>query len=756
MKLDLSYRELSTLFDSEISVSGKIHSIAYDSRKIIEGSQTLFFAFPGDFRDGHDFIPEAYAKGVRLFIVNKAPNFPLPQAIFIIVQNTLEALQDLAKYHRSKHSCTVIGITGSAGKTTVKEILGSILQEKFNVIRSPKSYNSQLGVAISLLEITPETEVAIIEAGISQPGEMEKLEKMILPDIGIFTSFGSAHARNFKNSDEHLSEKLMLFKHCKTVYVSEHIDITSLDSFKKIKTDQYSSVYGNTDLSLVYQQNCALAIACAQDLGVDMDLIKKAIHEIRPIAMRMEVFEGVHNTLIINDTYNLDREGLEASLQYQKLIAGDKKRILYVGTSSEINRKMVSDFIEEFEPIDVYFRDETDLLELEISNSVILIKGDRNSKMEQVSSTLRQFKHETYVEIDLTSIRDNIQALKAELPKDIKVLAMVKAQSYGSGGERLATYLERIGINYLGVAYPDEGAELRASGVSIPIMVMNADPASMRYCIDNELEPTIYSTEQLDTFIRELIYKEKFAYPIHIKLETGMNRLGFREGDIRNLIDILKSQPEVKVQSVYSHLAASDDPKSSYTNIQVDRLNHLCSLLEQAIPYHFDKHILNSEGIINFPEYHMDMVRIGIAMYGVTNDPKMKSLLQPSLKWYSTVSQIRHLKKGETVGYSQKGVMEKDGMIAVIPVGYADGFRRMLGNGNGGVYINDKFCRTIGNVCMDMIMVDVTGSNVKAGDQVEIIGLHQPLELLAYKMETIPYEVMTSISKRVHRVYLEK
>ncbi len=756
MSIHLTYREIGAILGTQIDSDALIEHVSFDTRQIYNGAETVFFAFKGQFRDGHDYISNAYDSGVRLFVVNTVPaDQKYTGAYFILVNDSVKALQELAKHHRSKFRGAVIGITGSAGKTTVKEYLGTLLQGDFSIVRSPKSYNSQIGVAISLLGINPTTEIAIIEAGISEPGEMESLEQMIRPTIGILTSIGSAHIHNFRDKNELIGEKLKLFQRCEKVFYNAKIDLPTSDKFIAVSSDLIDLYTDPKSYTGVLGENLALALACANYFHISESKLKRAIQEIRPAALRLETFDGINGSLIINDSYSMDKEALAASLQYQLAISGKRKRILLAGVKNSEQRQLVEEVVQDFEPVQVHFIEEKDLPKIDLSNSVVLVKGDRSLKMEQFASALRQFKHETFVEIDLNAIRDNLQFVKSKLPAETKILSMVKASSYGSGAERLGLFLERIGVNYFGVAYPDEGIELRNAGVTLPIMVMNTERSSFRLCIENKLEPAIFSIEQLDEFIRELIYMDLTAYPIHLKLETGMNRLGFRKDNLSALIDTLQSQPEVKVKTVYSHLATADEPDSPYVRQQVELFRQLSQKIADTLHYTFDRHILNSDGALNYPEYHFEMIRVGIAMYGISSNPIMQTNLKPAIQWYSILSQIREIGPEDTVGYGRNGKLENGGKIAVVPVGYADGFRRILGNGNGGVYINGKFCPTVGNVCMDMIMVDVSNADATVGCLVEIIGKHQSIDQLAGRMETIPYEVLTSISKRVHRVYLE-
>lgn len=756
MRLNLTYQEVAQLIGSDIGeAEGRINFVSIDTRHLFKPEETLFFALKGEFRDGHDFILKAYDLGVRIFVVSEKPQIDLEDATYLVVSDVLYALQDLAKHHRSKFSYPVVGITGSAGKTSFKEIASTLLSSKFKVVKSPKSYNSQIGVALSLLELNSDAQIALIEAGISKPGEMDRLAEMIQPTIGVFTSLGTAHLNNFESKQALKSEKMKLFAHCKDLILHDSIVLDSRLNAKRVSSQDYALELEKLNFNGVMRENAALALALGQLFGLSRHEMTKQLSDFKSIALRLETFDGVANSVIINDTYNLDREALDASLQYQQAISKGRRRVLFVGTKNPDLKAMVRSSASYYEPIEVYFNDEKKAEELELENAVVLIKGERKERMETVAAKFRQFKHETYLEINLSSVRRNIQTLKSRIPNEVKILSMVKASSYGSGAEKLAQYLERIGVSYLGVAYPDEGAALRKVGVSLPIMVMNTNQSSYAFCIEHRLEPSIFSLDQLDDFIKELIYQNVSAYPVHIKLETGMNRLGFHSNEIDDLLAVLQAQPEIQVASIYSHLADSDTVGSQSVALQVSRFDQMSSKLINAIPNKTLRHILNSEGVVNFPQYHFDMVRLGIAMYGVTADRMLKQQLLPAISWYSSVSQIKNVKAGEGIGYNGKGTLKNDGQIAVVPVGYADGFRRSLGNGQAGVYIGKNYCPVVGNVCMDMIMVDVSGLGVKKGERVEIIGEHQTLQQLALRMETIPYEVLTGISSRVHRVYLE-
>ena len=767
MKLGFTYNNIQDITHGKILVSecnSTIHSIAFDTRKIADGNSVLFFALTGEFRNGHAFIEEAYKKGVRQFVVSESIDVSTYQnSTFIQVENTLWALQEIAKNHRSKFKYPIVGITGSVGKTMVKEWIYHFLFSKFRVIRSPKSFNSQLGVALSLLELHENADIALIEMGISKPHEMKRLEEIINPTYGIFTSFGSAHKENFQNAEKHLDEKLSAFKGCKSTFYHSSIELNSNQIEKIHGIEVNESNLKDIKSILPFQDkisihNLSLVLAFAKFLNLSADELKSKAKSLPHLAMRMEVFEGINGNTIINDTYNLDIDALNYSLEYQLTLAEDLKRVVIIGLDEEADNKKeaITKIIDSFKPEKIIYLKDNEPITEEIKNSIILIKGSRKADMQKIASQFRLKKHKTFLEVDLNALRNNLSVFKSYLKQETLLLAMVKASSYGSGTERVAGFLEKQGINYLGVAYADEGVELRKLGIQLPILVMNAEEEGFEDCIKYNLEPAIYSFEQLDEFIKELIFAGKMDYPIHLKVDTGMRRLGFEPSDLIQISEVLQAQPEVRIKSVYSHLADSDNFESeAFTLHQINTFYTFCDKLSQQINYPFIKHILNSEAIARFKDYQFDMVRLGIGMYGYTSNSELKSILQPVIFWKSEISQVKEIKKGETVGYSRTFRAEKDTKIAIIPVGYADGFKRSLSNGIGSVYLNNHFCPVIGRVCMDMLMIDVTNLDVKSGSKVEIIGLNKTMEEFANQAKTIPYEIMTSISKRVHRVYLE-
>lgn len=768
MNPDISYQELTNTIKGEsfgAIPEIRFTSVAYDSRNIIDGSRSIFFALTGSFRDGHAFIKDAYDKGVRCFVVSGLIDpEEFPYAGFIRVNNTLDALQDLAAAHRRKFSYPVIAITGSAGKTTVKEWLYHLISPDLRVIRSPKSYNSQLGAALSLLELHDQCDIAIIEAGISTVGEMERLKKMIHPTQGIFCSFGRAHSENFQTTDQHLNEKLLLFQGVRKTYYPSTMQL-DLDKVKTINGEALHASKLQKELQLVPFEdvaslnNALLAIGVAKELiGKDKDL-KSRITSLPRLALRMETFEGRGGNMIINDTYNLDLDALTHSLEYQLRVAEGRKRVVIIGLDEEAldKKDKVYEIVKAFNPHKIFLITPPQEVEFDFKDSVILIKGTRKADMQRYARTFRLRNHTTFVEIDLSAVRNNLEVFRKQLKPKTKMLAMVKAQSYGSGSDKMAAFFEQQGVDYLGVAYADEGVELRKQGIKLPILVMNTEEEGFEDCIKYDLEPAIFTLRQLDLFIQELILQGKTNYPIHLKLDTGMKRLGFEIKDLPRVCELIKSQPEVYIKSVYSHLADADNRRDKrFTEHQINQFAHACEFLQQRLQYSFLRHILNSEGASNFPEAQFDMIRLGIGMYGISSNPAIKRKLSPVLKWFSAVSQVKTLKKGESVGYSRTFVADKEMSIAIVPVGYADGYRRSLSNGKGSVFIHGKACPTVGRVCMDMIIVDVSGKKVREGDSVEIIGQHQTIEQFATTMETIVYEVMTSISKRVHRVYLEE
>lgn len=768
MKINISLDRLAAVLGADLvsTTNQVIDSVAFDTRKLVSPQQTVFFALQGEFRDGHDFIADALEKGIRVFVVRKDFALKTPaDAVFFRVENPLQALQILATYHRSQYAYPVVGITGSVGKTIVKEWIYHLLAPDLKVVRSPKSYNSQLGVALSLLEMDSSHQVALIEAGISAPREMEVLERMIQPSIGVFVAFGKAHAENFSTQAEHMHEKLTLFKGVSKTFVQADI---------AVPLHEFQSIHGQfVDVSDVRSylktcpfqdraslQNVSLAISVALELGIAPHAILERVATLPRLALRMETFDGIHGNLIINDSYNLDLDALRQSLEYQLSVANGRKRVAIIAADGLVERQLVEmhQTLDAFKLDRVFFADDQHPIPFEtINNSVVLIKGTRVSQLQKLAALFQLKKHKTRVEVDFGAVKHNLAYYRSLVPVGTKLLVMVKASSYGSGAEKMAQFLQKSGVDYLGVAYADEGVELRKSGITLPILVMNAEEDGFDDIIQYALEPALFSYATMDSFVKRLIDHGRENYPVHLKFDTGMRRLGFEPTEVEKVVELFKAQPEIRLKGVYSHLADADNLlDNSYSLTQISLFEDVVNVLENAFPYSFLKHILNTEGIYRFPQAAFDMIRLGIGVYGYSVDQSVVAHLRPAIAWKSVVSQIKTIEVGESVGYSRRFVADRPMKIAVIPVGYADGFRRSLGMGKGGVVIRQVFCQTVGSVCMDMVMVDVTHVATFEGDAVEIIGEIQTLTKFAQQMETIPYEVLTSISKRVQRIYLEE
>ncbi|MCC6702775.1 MAG: alanine racemase [Fluviicola sp.] len=733
-----------------------LQHVLYDSRKIHAPENALFFAFHGAKRSGEQFVEDAFSKGVRHFVVtNKLDISSYKDACFLIVNDPLVALQTLAKHHRSQFTYPVIAITGSVGKTTFKEWAFQCLSSSFHIVRSPKSFNSQIGVALSLLEMHADANLALIEAGISEAGEMERLEAMIQPDYGIFTAFGNAHREHFTDANSHLDEKLKLFKNCKLVFASAQL--TEIADFLPGNFEICAS-----EIDQRFPKGYAGMLGVLRKLStflqVPKELYESRLKSLPILALRMESFDGVFGTTIINDTYNLDKDALVEALNHQLQVAGTRKRAVVLGIAKthDAQKETLQQIVASFHPDAFVMIGEHEQIDWkQFENMVVLVKANRELNLEHEVARGKAIKHRTVVEINLSAIQHNINLYKNRLPKHVQLLAMVKAASYGSGAERVAPFLEQLGVNYFGVAFADEGVELRKIGILSPIVVMNPDPEHADLIIENRLEPAIYSFEQLDEFIKELISRGLEAYPVHLKFDTGMHRLGFAPNDKEKVLAMINAQPEIRVQGIYSHLADADnEAHQTFTLKQISIFDEIVQYFKQQLSNPFLAHLMNSEGALRYPEHAYDMVRLGISMYGYTENALLKKAFQPAVAWYSAVSQIKTSPAGDTVGYGCTFEADTEMQIAIIPVGYADGFRRSLSNGVGSVYINNQSCSVVGRVCMDMIMVDVTNKNIQANDKVEIIGNNIPMETFAARLQTIPYEVMTSLSKRMHRVYI--
>ncbi len=760
MKLELSYQSFSEIIDGEAQLFKKeevIDVVYYDTRLISRDQKGVFFALRGH-KNGHQYLKDAYEKGVRLFVVSEKTDLP-EDASIITVEDTLVALQALAKHHRTRFSYPVLAVTGSVGKTTIKEWLYYLINDHFTVVRSPKSYNSQLGVALSLLELNDESNFAIIEADISKPGEMELLEDMIAPTLGIYTGVGKFYADNFNGQKEHHAEHLKLFKHANICFALEeyasplrrskiNADLTTIENWKD---------YGI--FNFTFPKNVALVLHVADFLGVHDNELKEKLRELPVLPNRMEVFEGQNNNLIINDTYNIDIDALEQALNYQFSSKERQEKVVVIDVSyvDEDRRKSILETVNSFDPSQLFVLDEENDLPEEVyklKNASILFKGSFRSNLSKLVQRFKNRKHETWVEFNLKAIQHNIDVYRSKLPETTKMLVMVKASSYGTGDVNIPHFLQQIGVDYLGVAYTDEGTTLRERGVSLPILIMNTEMNAFDDIVNFCLEPSIYSMDQLNSFIAYLKVKELDDYPIHLTFETGMNRLGFYPEDVEEIVETLKKTKRVRIKSIYSHLADADNIETEYTRAQIERFESIRKEFLAAFEQPIIFHVLNSEGASIFSEEaSFDMVRLGIGVFGYTSRAEKDELL-PCLKWKTTISQIKTIESGETVGYGRTYQAKEKMKIATLRIGYADGFRRSLSNGVGEVFIKGQRCPVVGNVCMDMTMVDVSHVDCQTGDEVEIIGENITMHAFSEKMDTIPYEVMTSINKRVARIYI--
>lgn len=793
-----------------------ISNLLTDSRKINNPQASLFFALSGR-RDGHDFIPELYKAGVHSYVVKHVPANAeqYPEANFLIVGDVLKALQSLAAYHRKKFDLQVIGITGSNGKTIVKEWLYQLLSPDKQIVRNPKSYNSQIGVALSVWQIAPQHNLGIFEAGISTTGEMEHLEPIIKPTIGILTHMGTAHNEGFKDMAEKLSEKLKLFANCSLVvyqydtlagypahipgekhftwsrkfeqadlYVFDETIIADKHCLKaKFKGAEITCLVPFTDEASV--ENAITCWATLLALGYDVAIINQRIEHLAPVSMRMELKQGINNCSIIDDSYNSDIQSLEIALnflnqqnqhQVRTLILSDiyqsglEPQALYQQVADLVSQKKVDRFIGVGKAISQYrhlfktpqnhfFIDTDGLLaalpELGFSNQTILIKGSRSFEFERISKALVQKAHETVLEINLNALQNNLNFYKSRLKPGVKLMAMVKAFSYGSGSFEVANMLQFNNVDYLAVAYIDEGLALREAGITLPIMVLNPESSAFDKMVGHCLEPEIYSFGLLHEFIQFAQLQKIENYPIHIKIDTGMHRLGFEEADMAHLCDIVINCKYISVKSVLSHLAASDAAEhDGFTQTQINLFKKLTIQLERVLKYPILKHIANTSAINRWPDARFDMVRLGIGLYGIDGAVKDEgNPLQPVATLKTSISQIKTIKAGDTIGYNRKGVLHNDGKIATVRIGYADGYLRAFGNGVGKMLINGQYAPTIGNVSMDMCMIDITNIDAREGDEVIVFNEEYKIEELAKQIGTIPYEILTNVSQRVKRVY---
>lgn len=821
---DYLFSEIAALTGGSLSGSFAdelIEEILTDSRKLSTPQHTLFFALVSRRNDGHQFIADLYKRGVRYFLVSSLPSQTFEGAGFILVDDTLKALQDLAAYHRAVFSLPVIGITGSNGKTIVKEWLWQLLSPEKTIVRSPRSYNSQIGVPLSVWQIRSIHNLAIFEAGISQPAEMGNLARIIKPDIGILTNIGHAHDQFFNSLQQKLEEKLLLFQEIGTlIYCSDDQLVDSIISgmenratklfdwgFRegnKLQITEVKTSAGRTQISAIYEgriiaieipftdaasvENSIHCWCVMLLLGYGKAVTQERMQQLHSVEMRLQMNAGINGCSVINDAYSFDPDSLQIALDFMMqqnqhdakcLILSDMRhgdlneQLLYRKIAGMVNAKNISRMIGIGESISkygdlfhakaVFYKDTGSFLRqfksADFSNESILIKGARDFVFERITNLLIQKSHETILEVNLDALVHNLNYYRSRLQHGTRLMAMVKAFSYGSGSYEIANTLQFHRADYLAVAYADEGVELRKAGISLPIMVMNPEESGMGAILTHALEPEIYNFRTLQMLISAIKRFKVGAEPvkIHLKFDTGMHRLGFAADKLPELIATLHSHPEIKVESVFSHLVGSDSKDfDDYTQQQISDFVRIAKELRKALGYNFMRHILNSAGILRFPEAQFEMVRLGISLYGISSDEKEQSQLETVTSLKTSISQITHVSKNESVGYNRSWTAKRDSVIATIPIGYADGLNRRLGNGTGHFLVNGNIVPVAGNVCMDMTMLDITGIDAKEGDDVLVFGRELPISRLADEMGTIPYEILTGISSRVKRAYFKE
>ena len=794
-----------------------IEFLETDSRNINPGDEKIFIAIKGPRHDGHVFIPELIKTGVKNFLAEETDVLENAgnKVNYIRVKSSIAALQQLAGWYRESLHMPVVAITGSNGKTVVKEWLSQCLSNYAVVTRSPKSYNSQIGVPLSLWMLNPRADWSVIEAGISMPGEMARLRTIIAPDLGIFTNIGPAHQENFSGLEEKIREKLQLFSHAQTLYycrdhelvhqmiMEENLlckkvswSVKHKDAYLQVKNIRKRAEFTEIEMERGKNKN-SLSIPFTDDASIEnclhiacfmlhqkftIDQTQNALSRLKPVGMRLELVKGINNSTLINDSYNSDIFSLKIALDFLSMQKKHSKHALILsdirqsGKSheelySEVVRLISSYSIDRFVAIGpeitryeglpentLCFNDTSGLLnelpEIDFSDHAILIKGAREFGFEQVVAALSEKKHTTLLEINLNNLISNLNYFRGLLSPETGIMVMVKALTYGSGGNEIASLLQHEKVDYLGVAFTDEGVELRKSGITLPVMVMAPTAENYDKIIEHKLEPEIFSFSGLYAFSEMLAHNQIPEYPVHIKIDTGMHRLGFLPDEIETLADELIRLKSIHVKAIFSHLAVSDNPEEDgFTCEQIEKFTKIYDYLSGKLNYKPIRHILNSAGIERFPQAHFDLVRLGIGLHGISSVEKH---LQPVSTLKTCITQIKKIPVTDTVGYNRHGILTRDSEIAIIPIGYADGLSRKLGNGNGLVVIHDQKVPFVGDICMDLSMVDVTGLKAKEGDEVIIFGKQNPIETLARQVGTIPYEILTSVSTRVKRIYINE
>lgn len=835
-----------------------------DSRRVSFVNTSVFFAIVGATHNGHQYIAELYAKGLRRFVVSQSIDLDaMPDADVLQVADTIAALQAIAAWWRQKFDMPVVGITGSNGKTIVKEWLHQLLCEQYYIVRSPKSYNSQIGVPLSVWQMAAQHDLAIFEAGISQCGEMARLAAVIQPTIGILTNIGAAHDKGFGSRLEKTIEKLHLFRHAQLLlyradygivheaieqlrqqypddYVFDTLSWTLTDLAMDHEAERATETLPivihwvrratHTDISFVwptqyqvpikakptdvadgvsalnngmepqryafsipftddaYLENAIHAILLSLYMGLNNNDLMQGVKRLQPVAMRLEMKSGINNCSIINDAYSADLDSLAIALDFmaqqqqhsQKTVilsdileSGQARTELYTQIADLLQQRGVSRFIgigdrvlscaSIFAKLNAtFFRQTGDFLAANVSfkNETILVKGARTFFFEKIVAHLEQKNHSTVLEINLDAIAHNFKVYRGLLRPDVKMMVMVKAFSYGSGTYEVANLLQYHKADYLAVAYTDEGIALRHAGIKLPIMVLNPLPETFEILLRYDLEPEIYSYDQGKQFLQHISSKTNNArqhYPIHLKLDTGMHRLGFEMENLTKILPLLCNNDDVKIVSILTHLSASDEAEhDSFSIQQFERFNAMCYIVEEVIGYKIWRHALNSTGIVRFPQMQADMVRLGLGLYGFDSSGIIQSQLMQVGKLKTYISQIKTVPPNETVGYGRRGKLSKLSRIATVSIGYADGLSRRLSNGRGAMLVSGQLAPIVGNVCMDMTMIDITHiDNVQVEDEVIVFGDQIPVQTLAKQLDTIPYEILTSVSNRVKRVYYQ-
>jgi len=788
-----------------------VNQLYYDSRLIVNGSEGVFFALNTERSDGHAFIPQAYEKGIRQWVISD-PNWEnwlraKGDQNWVLVDEVLDSLQQLAAWQRKQFTGPVLGITGSNGKTIVKEWLSQITGPEKSICKSPKSFNSQLGVALSVWNLQPHHSLGIFEAGISKIGEMGKLESIIRPDLGIFTNLGTAHQEGFPSTETKLEEKLGLFKNARSLI----LPLVLFEKYKAIFEKslprcQFKTWYweketggglfqlefnGKSSLwKLPFQDDASLenlgnSISAALELSISTAGIQERLSGLNLPEMRLSLKEGFQGNLILDDTYTNDLSGLEAALQFADLqrkknqtlalVLSDfeetsesfpktKSILLELLTNYKVN--LLFSIGKEFKDLQVnqeilHTNVETlqEIKEVErlnkLENSVILVKGARRFKLENLVKTWQKKVHGTRLEINLDAMVHNLNFYRSQLKKGTGIMAMVKALGYGSGDEEIARILEYHNIEYLAVAYADEGIKLRQAGISTPIMVMNPTEDALAGIFQYQLEPEIYNFRIMSAFLSFIEDSDTTLWPaIHLKIDTGMHRLGFLTSELEEVCKRLNQVPKLKIATVFTHLAGADEEDlNAYSKLQIERFDSFCAHLESTTGRSFKKHVLNSAGILRFPKAQYDLVRLGIGLYGIEVNAWFQDQLRPVSRLITTISQIKSLPAGETVGYGRRTRLERDSKIATIALGYSDGFRRDFSQGAANVKVGNQWAPVVGNVCMDMTMIDVTDLVANEGDEVIIFEDAESLLQLAAAAQTIPYEILTGIGHRVKRIF---